>query len=71
MIIPGNAMYYIEKRADAFVVHQRTASSEFVRIQKFSALADARRYVKDSADETYVLYDANGDRIKEDGTPWA
>jgi DNA primase catalytic subunit len=69
MIIPETAIYYIERRSDVCIVFQKNSLGAYVRVQKFTDFADAKKYVKDSAKDTFYFYDADGARIKEDGTP--
>jgi DNA primase catalytic subunit len=67
MIIPETAIYYIERRSDVSVVFQKNSLGAYVRVQKFTDFADAKKYVKDSAKDTFYFYDADGARIREDG----
>lgn len=68
MIIPETAIFYIERRADVSVVYQKDARGVYIRVQKFTDFADAKKYVKDSAKDVFYFYDADGNRIREDGT---
>lgn len=68
MIIPETAIYYIERRADVSIVFQKNSLGAYVRVQKFSDFADAKKYVKDSAKDVFYFYDADGKRINEAGT---
>lgn len=70
MIIPNDAVFYIERRSDTNVVFQKDAVGRFVRVQKFADFSDAKNYVKDiAAKNVFYFYDQTGARIKLDGTP--
>ena len=72
MIIPNDAVFYIERRSDTNVVFQKDAAGRFVRVQKFADFSDAKNYVKDIASKNvFYFYDQTGARVKLDGTPEA